>query len=149
MPTSDNCPLIVNTDQSDIDFDGTGDACDTSFDNGTVVDEAENVAGLAVDSIVAAGKVPGGSGLIAKLQGNGSLIAKLSNAVSAYDDGLIDLESYLDTLDSALNQLGAFDNQVAAKIAKGKIVGQEASDILQASADLRAMIDLLIFNAGF
>lgn len=144
----DNCPLAPNTDQSDIDFDGTGDVCDASFDNGTVLDEAEMLAGAAVDAIAAAGKVPGGNGMISKLQGNGSVIAKVANAVSAFDDSLISVEDYVDALSSALDQLTAFDNQVAAKIDKGKIADPEAADILAASAELRAVIQSLIDNAG-
>ena len=35
---SDNCPLVANTDQSDTDSDGQGDACDADDDNDTVLD---------------------------------------------------------------------------------------------------------------
>ena len=30
---SDNCPLVTNADQSDLDFDGLGDACDSCLDS--------------------------------------------------------------------------------------------------------------------
>ncbi len=51
-------------------------------------------------------------------------------------------------LQVALDQLGAFDNQLAAKRRKGHIVEPEATNILDASADILAAIDGLIANEG-
>jgi cysteine-rich repeat protein len=40
--SSDNCPLIFNTDQADNDSDGTGDVCDGDDDNDNVDDADDN-----------------------------------------------------------------------------------------------------------
>jgi hypothetical protein len=61
--------------------------------------------------------------------------------------GLIDVETYLNQLESALRRLDAFDNQLSEKISKGQIVDPLGADLEQASEDLRMTIDTLIENA--
>nr|WP_296380332.1 thrombospondin type 3 repeat-containing protein [Winogradskyella sp.] len=39
---NDNCPLTVNTDQSDIDGDGQGDLCDDDIDGDGVLNDSDN-----------------------------------------------------------------------------------------------------------
>jgi hypothetical protein len=147
--TSDNCPLDANTTQGDSDFDGLGDACDVNFNNGSLVSAADIAINLVVTAITDVNP-PGGNGMIAKLTGNGGVIKTVMNAVSAFEAGLIDNATYLSELQSALDKLSAFDNQVAAKISgnKPKIVDPEATAITNASADIRTMIESLIGAAG-
>tara|TARA_R110000737_G_scaffold22022_2_gene40631 strand:+ start:12198 stop:13418 length:1221 start_codon:yes stop_codon:yes gene_type:complete len=147
--TSDNCPLEANTTQDDSDYDGLGDACDANFNNGSLVSAADIAINLAVEAITDANP-PGGNGMIAKLTGNGGVIKTVANAVSAFNGGLIDNATYLSELQSALDKLSAFDNQVAAKISgnKPKIVDPEATVITNASADIRTIIGNLKIAAG-
>lgn len=49
--SNDNCPLVANTDQSDIDNDGLGNACDNDSDNDWMFDNEELLYGFdALDS---------------------------------------------------------------------------------------------------
>jgi len=145
---SDNCPDDANPDQGDTDADGIGDVCDLDDDDDTVADEADNcptiynpfqedtdgdgmgdacdVMGVSdledlvaemVDIIVPL-NVPGGNGLINKLQ---TIAKKVSRAVDAFDFTIIDAASLDDALLGALDQLDSFDNQLAAKLDNGQM----------------------------
>jgi hypothetical protein len=144
---NDNCPIDFNPDQGDVDADGLGDACDSSFGTGTVVDAIEGSAGEAVTEITLANP-PGGNGLIAKLTGKGGIVRKVSEAVAAFDAGEIDTAAYVDQLVDALAVLGAFDNQLAAKIENGQIVDPEASALVTESTKIRDWTEALIADAS-
>ncbi len=42
LDTQDNCPSLANRDQSDLDEDGLGDACDTDWDGDHVLNAEDN-----------------------------------------------------------------------------------------------------------
>ena len=42
IDTFDNCPIVSNSDQADLDADGTGDACDSDDDGDAVLDAGDN-----------------------------------------------------------------------------------------------------------
>ncbi len=86
--------------------------------------------------------------MISKLIGNGGVTQRVANAVSSFEAGLIDLSTYLEELEAALNKLDAFDNQLSAKIGNGQIVEPDASLIVNASNEMRSTINNLIANAG-
>ena len=131
--------------QADADFDGLGDACDS---NGPIaVDQIEAESAIAIGLITSANP-PGANGLISKLTGNGGVIPKVANAVVAFDGGFIDVDTYLSELNSALDKLGAFDNQLSAKIANGQIEEFDPTEITLASAAIRSIIESLIAAAA-
>ena len=144
--TDDNCPLDGNTDQADTDLDGLGDVCDASGDD-TIVEQVAEVIVETIENIVAVNP-PGGTGMIKKLTGNGGVLKKLDNAVEAFEAGAIDCPTYLAELQSALEALDSFDDQLAAKIANGQIVDPEATDLLIFSDEIRGYIDSLIATSG-
>jgi len=143
----DNCPIESNPFQEDDDFDGLGNACDSTFNEDTVADQVENEVVVIVESLTAI-QVSGGNGMISKLAGNGGVAAKVANAVDAYGAGLIDLQTYVEELNSALNKLGSFENQLNAKINKGKIVEPEATLLTEALISMEATIQTLLDNAN-
>ena len=134
-------------DQADADSDGLGDVCDDTFTNSTVVTEIISAGNAAVEFITNVNP-PGGNGLIAKLTGNDGVATKVDAAVSAYEAGTIDEQTYLLELQSALEKLDAFDNQLAGKIRNGQIADPEATELTGLSALIRQAINDLIANAS-
>jgi hypothetical protein len=143
----DNCPIDGNPDQADFDYDGLGDACDTTINAGSIAQHVEDKVAYIVRFFTTI-NVSGGNGMISKLTGNGGVIKKMSSAISAYNGGYIDLATYVSELDGALSMLDAFDNQIEAKISKGKIIEPYATAILDASAEIRNTINNLKVAAG-
>jgi hypothetical protein len=145
---ADNCPIDGNPDQADFDYDGLGDACDTTIDAGGIAQHVEDKVAEIVQ-IISALNVSGGNGMIKKLTGNGGVIKKMSSAISAFNGGYIDIETYVSELDGALSMLDAFDNQITAKAGKPKGINDpELTQIQDASAEIRATIDNLKVAAG-
>ena len=139
LDSADNCPTAPNPDQEDSDLDGVGDAC-----GGVPILEAIQAwIGQAVDNLVEAAP-PGANGMIAKLTGAGGVGPRVAEAVGQFEAGIIDVTTYLSMLGDALDLLEAFDNQVAAKIGNGSLVDPEASEVVEASANIRALIAQLI-----
>ncbi|MDH3210051.1 MAG: hypothetical protein OEL91_06705, partial [Burkholderiaceae bacterium] len=147
LDIGDNCPLDGNSSQADVDFDGLGDACDSTYNAGSVAQQAETVAVNAVQILVDI-NVSGGNGLINKLTGKGGITQKLGNAITAFSGGFIDLPTYLSELQAALSKLNDFDSQLAAKTQNGQIQDPEATNLQSLSGQLRVMIQSLITAVG-
>lgn len=144
---ADNCPVDPNPAQIDFDHDGLGDACDPG------PNEPDELAGIIVlaDAIVKTvifSEAPGGTGLIIKLTGRGSVLHKVYNAVTAFDLGLIDVETYRAELERSLNVLEAFDNQLESMIHRGLFDEDEAQALREASESIRSQIEDLWYDAG-
>lgn len=143
----DNCPLDANSNQADSDYDGTGDVCDDVFNSDTATEQTVTLVDDVIEDITTANP-SGSNGMISKLTGNGGTLTIVTNAVSDYADGLIDLQTYLTELESALSKLDSLDNQIAAKINNGQIIEPEASELIDASSEIRQIINNLISNAA-
>ena len=140
---SDNCPLVANLDQSDVDYDGIGDACDGTFTTSAAVSHLINNVDESV-AIITNANVSGGNGLVNKLTGTNGIASRVDNAASALDSGLIDLQTYMSELQAALSTLDTYDNQLAAKISNGEIYDPDASQLLNASSEIRETIANLL-----
>jgi hypothetical protein len=140
---NDNCPLVANLDQSDVDYDGIGDACDGTFTTSSAVAHLIHKVDESVEIITTA-NVAGGNGLINKLTGTNGITSRVDNAVSALDSGLIDLQTYVSELQAALSTLDTYDNQLTAKINNSEIIDPDASQLLNASSEIRQTIDNLL-----
>jgi hypothetical protein len=134
----DNCPIDSNVLQEDFDLDGLGNACDGNFSGNEIIAEIE---ALVLDP-------PGGNGMLAKLTGKGGVLAKAGNAITAFDLGLIDTNTYLGELDGALGMLAAFDNQLDAKVANDQILAFDGSELTALSAGINIIIDALVIAVG-
>lgn len=133
--------------QEDDDFDGLGNACDTTFDAGSAATYLDHESSVIVQAITAAAP-PGANGMISKLIGKGGVAQRVANAVSSFENGFIDVDTYVSALDAALDKLTAFDNQLAAKIANGQITDPEETELQDSSAVIRSTINNLISAAG-
>jgi hypothetical protein len=144
----DNCPIVANPDQHDDDRDGLGNACDATFDTGTVVDAIERDSSASI-AILRAVDPRGVNGLIAKLSGAGGVPKKVTDTITAFQRGAIDSTAYVERLNAALEQLGGYENQIRAKMANppdDNIPATEGALLLQVSQSIRDAINAVLGN---
>jgi Secretion system C-terminal sorting domain len=111
---NDNCPLVANATQADLDLDGLGDACDATVD----------VCG-AIDGLIADVE---NLGLESGLEN--ALVSKLENAKSSFQNG---------NNNATIGKLNAFINQVQAKSGNGIDPADAAALIAKAQAIINAI----------
>jgi len=142
----DNCPIDANPSQWDSDLDGIGNECDPQFGSAPILNEVDSLVAQMVAAIQAVDP-PGANGLIKKLSGkNGSVNARVADAVSDFVVGSIAETEFVDRLLEALDKLDAFDNQLSAKIDNGQIPSPEAADLVDWSLEIRDLIEFLILT---
>lgn len=130
----DNCPVNTNPAQADFDGDGAGDVCDDDDDNDGLNDvndscPFENATGLDADMDGCIDTFEGLAGVVGTDVSNGiigrnlsePLISKIENAEKSSAKG---------NICAAVNQLGAFKNQIEAKRGKG-LSGEIADQLIQ------------------
>jgi hypothetical protein len=113
---------------------------------GTPLEELEELVAEAIDLLEDASP-KGVEGMVKKLDGNGGLLRKVSDAVSDYESGAIDAEEYVAALETALSKLGAFENQLEGKAKNGQIVDPELTGLRAFVDDATALIEEMIDEA--
>ncbi|MCB9285384.1 MAG: T9SS type A sorting domain-containing protein [Lewinellaceae bacterium] len=116
LDENDNCPLVANTDQTDADTDGAGDACDPVF----------NIGVLTGNVVVYIQNLGLTGGLTNSLSG------KLEDALDRYCE---------DKVNQALNKLNAFINQVTDLEANGVLTTEEAAYLIAAAQSIITAIN--------
>jgi hypothetical protein len=140
---ADNCQTTPNPDQADSDHDGQGDACDAHFTQTTAANDVASEIDAGVQSLSAA-NIPGGNGLVAKLNGVKTAVAQ---AAASFTGGQIDAATYIAQLQAALTNLAAFKNQLKAKINNHSITDPLATQLLDLCTSLEATINAMIAAA--